>query len=87
MYTIPPGREVNSITIEESNPNAMHETGKMPMALNRLIKEYSRNPMPFKLIGIIEIKVMTGTKIRKYHKDTWIRRPFAMIHVTEMTNS
>ena len=90
IYTIPPGREDKIITIEDITPRARHEAGGIWMEWmepNRLTKEVSRNPMPFTLIGIIEIRVITGTKIRKYDTGISSRRPNAIIHVTEMTSN
>jgi hypothetical protein len=64
-YSTPPGNEDKIITADESKPRAMQEAAGKPIAPKRLTNPYSRRPMPFRLIGIMDIKVMTGTNTRK----------------------
>lgn len=46
----------------------MQEATGMPMELKRLINADSLNPIPLKLMGIIVIRVITGTKIMNMDK-------------------
>ena len=62
---MPPGKEDKTITMDERSPSAIQAPAGTPIEPKRAMNAYSRNPIPFRLIGIIEMRVMTGTKIMK----------------------
>ena len=72
------------ITADDSNPKAMQDSRAIPIELNKLRNAYSRNPIPFRLTGIIDTSVMTGMNTQKWTIDTSRCSPRAMIQLTEI---
>jgi len=70
--------------MDDTRPSAMQDSVETPMAEKRLINAYSRKPIPLRLTGIIEMRVMTGTKIRKYENGICRFSPTAVIQTTEI---